>query len=404
MNINNLININSIININTFSKLSIDITSNISNDIKKNEGIYFTPNSIIDLNLALLKPYYKNIKTVLEPSCGSCQYILKLDYIFDNIVGIEYNNYIYEQIKDLKFKNKVNILNCDFIKYNTNEKFDLIIGNPPYIVIDKKNVDKKYFDYFTGRPNLFILFIIKCLGLLNDNGILSFILPNSFMNCLYYDKLRNYINNNFEILNIVECNDNCLNTKQNTIIFIIRKNKVILNKFILILYGYTIFNTEDNIIKLKQLYNNTNNLNKLGFNVSIGSIVWNQCKEILTDDIKTRLIYSSDVIDCKLELTKYKNSSKKNYINKKGKTNSIIVINRGYGVGEYKLNYCIIDVDYDYLVENHLICIEHADKSIYTKIINSFNNIKTKEFIKLYFGNNAINIEELLNILPIYDI
>ena len=27
--------------------------------------------------------------------------------------------------------------------------------------------------------------------------------------------------------------------------------------------------------------------------------------------------------------------------------------------GEYKFNYCLIDTDKDYLIENHLICIEY---------------------------------------------
>ena len=63
----------------------------------------------------------------------------------------------------------------------------------------------------------------------------------------------------------------------------------------------------------------------------------------------------------------------------------------------------------EYLVENHLICIKSKEKrsneelrECYTKIINSFENEKTKKFIGLYFGNNAINTAELNEILPIY--
>ena len=41
---------------------------------------------------------------------------------------------------------------------------------------------------------------------------------------------------------------------------------------------------------------------------------------------------------------------------------------------------------------------------LYKKIIISFDSKKTKEFIKLYFGNNAMNTTELCEILPIYDI
>ena len=87
----------------------------------------------------------------------------------------------------------------------------------------------------------------------------------------------------------------------------------------------------------------------------------------------------------------------------------ILLINRGYGVGNYKFEYCLFDEDIDYLVENHLICIKpknglHRDELIllYNKIIHSLTNEKTEQFIQLYFGNNAINTTELREILPIY--
>ena len=87
----------------------------------------------------------------------------------------------------------------------------------------------------------------------------------------------------------------------------------------------------------------------------------------------------------------------------------ILVVNRGYGVGTYKFNYCLIDEDFDYLIENHLICIKYNKemnnillKKKYENIILSLNNPKTIEFINIYFGNNAINTTELNYILPIY--
>ena len=88
----------------------------------------------------------------------------------------------------------------------------------------KNEVDKSYYKYFEGRPNIFILFLIKSLHLLNNNGILSFVLPKSFLNCLYYDNTRKYIADNFKIIDILECDDNYIETKQATIIFIVQNN------------------------------------------------------------------------------------------------------------------------------------------------------------------------------------
>ncbi len=57
----------------------------------------------------------------------------------------------------------------------------------------------------------------------------------------------------------------------------------------------------------------------MGFKVSIGTVVWNQVKELLTnDETKTRLIYSSNIENKQFVLKNYSNPEKKSFINKKG--------------------------------------------------------------------------------------
>lgn len=403
-----------------YSSLSKELTRTLSSTIKKENGIYFTPPSCVNSNINLLKPYISEIKTILEPSCGSGEFITSLKSSITetvSITGIEYNETIYNSVFLQLNSGNVNILKQDYLTFAPTTKYDLIIGNPPFYVMKKDSVDKIYYPYFDGRPNIFILFIIKSLELLNDNGILSFILPKNFLNCLYYDKTRNYISQNFQILHIVEMDDKFIDTQQETIIMIVRKpcvkSDINNSKYILNIHSYTIFVVEDNMNNNKnnivKLYEKSKTLYELGFTVSVGNVVWNQCKDILTDDVtKTRLIYCSDIVDNKLSIKKYKNGDKKNYIDKPGTTRPMIVINRGYGVGEYKFNYCLINDDCEYLVENHLICIEYnkTDKTdlikMYEKVIKSLKDERTQEFIKLYFGNNAINTTELNYILPIY--
>ena len=399
-----------------YSELSIKLTTKIKKKEKKNNGIYFTPPETIYKNIKLLEPFMKNITNILEPSCGSCEYILRLNKIKPNIniTGIELNKTIFESIKQYNSDN-ITLINDNYLTYKFDTKFDLIIGNPPYFVMKKSDIEKSYYNYFDGRPNIFILFIIKSLELLNNKGIISFILPKNFLNCLYYDKTRNLIINNYTILNIIECDDKYIETQQNTIILIIQNKKPINNTlYSVTISEYTIFGTQDSIKTIKKLYNNSKNLFDLGFNVSVGNIVWNQCKKDLTDDnTKTQLIYSSDITNNKLSIKKYSNKEKKNYINKKGNNTPLLVINRGYGVGSYNFKYCIINENdnINYLVENHLICIKNSNLlskedliKKYKQIIKSFNNKKTIEFIKIYFGNNAMNTTELCKILPIYDI
>jgi len=406
-----------------YSQLSRSLTNEISKTDKKTQGIYFTPPSCVNRTLAVLEKYVseehdqkKNID-ILEPSCGSGEYVSALHKLFPhaNITAIENNSKIYHCVKFLE-NERVTFHNMDYLEFSSKQKYDYIVGNPPYFVMKKNSIDKKYYSYFDGRPNIFILFLVKSFDLLKEEGIISFILPKGFLNCLYYDKMRKYIDKHFQILHIIDCKEyKYIETQQDTVLFIIRKKAQATQAqstqaFILYKNDYTIFTDEITHTKLEELYKDSKSLWELGFKASVGNIVWNQCKDILTDDeSKTRLIYSSDIMENSLSIKKYKNPDKKNYINKQGYNCPILVINRGYGVGEYNFSYCLIDEQKEYLVENHLICIESKTSlpretliSVLKKILESLKDKRTIDFIKMYFGNNAINITELNHILPIY--
>ena len=394
-----------------FSNESKQLTKQLSKEDKKNNGIYFTPPTIISKIIKTLFPYFKNITNILEPSCGSGEFIQRLEHFskFD-IDAIEYNETIYNSIKD-KFKS--NILKTDFLEWESNKKYDLIIGNPPFYVMKKQSIkNNKYEHYYTGRPNIFVLFIGKALEMLKNNGIMAFVLPKNFMSCLYYDNLRKHISTNYKIIDIIECyEDKYLETQQDTVVLIIQNQNCVLNnpKFTININKYSIFNIPSVVSQIESCYQNTTTLKNMKFEVKVGNVVWNQVKDKLTDDENdTRLIYSSDIVNNELSIKKYKNQAKKNYIIKPGKTDLLLVVNRGYGKGEYKFSYALIDTDKAYLIENHLICIKSTEditkeklRKKYEKIIKSLESENTKKFIKLYFGNNAINTTELCEIMPI---
>ena len=173
-----------------------------------------------------------SIQRVLEPSCGSCEIIAHLLRSIDptqhiDIIGIEKNTQIYDQIQHIFTDDpRVSLLHRDFLQWDTmNEhKFDLIIGNPPYFVVSKDSVDETFYPLLDGRPNIFVLFLIHSLQKLRDGGVLAFVLPHNFINCLYYSKIRNHIHNNFAIIDIIDCMDESfLDTKQDTFIVILQK-------------------------------------------------------------------------------------------------------------------------------------------------------------------------------------
>jgi len=101
-------------------------------------------------------------------------------------------------------KSSASIPDCDSINNASkmlalpSGSFDIVIGNPPYIDVKAlpENAARLYFRLFTtakNRINLYALFIEKGRELISNNGILSFIIPNSLLVGESYSKLRELI-------------------------------------------------------------------------------------------------------------------------------------------------------------------------------------------------------------------
>lgn len=80
--------------------------------------------------------------------------------------------------------------------------FDVVIANPPYLEFDEMRLKEVNFIYYRDvigmkyKFNLYTLFLKVCPKLLKNNGILSFIVPNSFSKEKYNQDIReDYIKN-----------------------------------------------------------------------------------------------------------------------------------------------------------------------------------------------------------------
>jgi len=413
-----------------YSQFSINITHQLSKDEKKEYGIFITPQIIIkklfDSILKYTNGNGNNIQTILEPSCGTCEIVNYCDRIFvgTNIDAIEFNNGIFDCIKNLSFKNNVTLIHHDFINYNSQIKYDLIVGNPPYFVLEKGyKIPKKMEPYICGRPNIFGLFIIQSITMLAPNGIIAFIIPKSFLNSSYYAKIRNHIKETCKIIEIIdfEKDNKFIDTQQSTFGILLKKepNNKILNtdcKYSIKIGDDFMFTNDSEF--LKQIFEGSTTLQKMGLSVRTGNIVWNQHKvgnekqkpELTDDENETVLIYNTNLTkEHTIELKSFKNEEKQQYIKKDGRIDPILVVNRGNGNSAYKLNYALVSNIGPYLVENHLNEIYSSKKikkeeliNLFNKIIQSFENPKTQIFIDLFLGNNGLSKTELETIFPIY--
>ena len=401
---------------NDFSELSIKLTKEISKATKKNEGIFFTHPIIVERIIKYIKTKIKmtDIK-ILEPSCGSGEFIEILDKTIrkKTIHAIELNETIYNEVSKKIYSDAVKFFNQDYLQYDTNVRYNLIIGNPPYFVIPKKDVPKKYQEHISGRPNIFCLFVLHSLYKLANDGILVFVLPNSFMNSSYYEKVRKLISEKYDLFKIMNFKNDPLfkDTLQPTSAFFI-KNKIrkTPSPMVYEFNGISLFTDQKKLFQ--NLVKNTKTLTELGFTVKNGDTIWNKFKDILTDNNKeTILVYSSNIKNNKFKLTSFPNNEKKKqYIKRTGLTGPRIIIPRGYGNSQYVFNYALLNIDGQYLLENHIISIFYEDDNLskdeilkkLNNIIKSFKQKRTSKFVDIFSGTNSLNITEIQNMLPIY--
>lgn len=92
----------------------------------------------------------------------------------------------------------------DFLEHEFTKKFDLVIGNPPYVrqeAIPKQKLlqYRDEFECFYDRADLYVAFFERALKLLSEKGVLAFICPDRFAKNNYGRKLRAFISQGFSV-------------------------------------------------------------------------------------------------------------------------------------------------------------------------------------------------------------
>ncbi len=381
---------------------------NVTLDKRKKFGQFMTPYDIIDQAIQPLD--LSHIKNILEPSCGTGQFIDRLiDKEYNGkITGIELDTDIYKIIKKSYKKNKnVDILNDNFLTHKFEETYDLVLGNPPYFEFKPDHILKNEFnDVINGRVNIYMLFIKKSIDLLNPSGILIFVIPTSILSSAYFQKIRNYIVSTCNIIQIkILSTDDFEDAQQQTMIFGLKKlnhNEKQDEKYIVKIGGNIIFNEDyenlNKIIKDKKF------ICDLKCSVKTGTVVWNQHKDKLLDKptkSSSILVYPRNLSNGKLVLSEHTNKKQYIEINKESIKDPVIAINRIIGVKEISLNPVLLK-DGQYLFENHVNIITGKLKNL-EKINKSLGKPETVSFIKSIIGNTQLSKTELETMIPIFD-
>jgi adenine-specific DNA-methyltransferase len=209
-------------------KLGIEYSITVPVDHKKKHGQYFTPIQIANFMASKAAATSNKIK-ILDPgagigilSCALVEYIVRnLTFVKEiEIVAFETDlkilpytekcfAYLFEWLRSKGIGFSHLICKNDFILHNSHilnaatnnkESYDIIISNPPYFKLPKKDaraIASQSVIY--GQSNIYSIFMILSAKLLSKNGQLIFITPRSFCSGNYFRLFREIF---FSLINL----------------------------------------------------------------------------------------------------------------------------------------------------------------------------------------------------------
>ncbi|GEM55882.1 hypothetical protein B0A58_04400 [Flavobacterium branchiophilum NBRC 15030 = ATCC 35035] len=140
---------------------------------------------------------------------------------------------LWESYQNLFKEKAVGFFETKYFFPKVKEGFDVVIGNPPYVNVEK--IDKSIKDNISKfktayqKYDLYVLFYESSLNLLKEKGLLNFITSNKFLSQGYGLKLRQLFLEN-RIIEIINFNFDVFETATvRTCIFHLQKNKTVEN-------------------------------------------------------------------------------------------------------------------------------------------------------------------------------
>jgi len=204
---------------------------------EKLRGGFYTPEPIASF---ILKWAFNGNKEydILEPSCGDGVFLKSIKtgkYSYNSVIGVEFDEVEAKKSKDIKLP-KATIVHADFHDFciNTDKRFDLVIGNPPYIRYQFFNKEQQEYASkifskaklkYSKLTNAWVSFVVGSSLLLKDNGKIGFVLPAEILQVGFAQTLREFLSHFYNKINIVSFEKLVFpDIQQEVVLFLCEKN------------------------------------------------------------------------------------------------------------------------------------------------------------------------------------
>lgn len=393
-----------------FRPETLEYVSEVSLEHRKSLGQYFTPKSVRERLISKL-PKKKNAE-ILDPGCGTGEFLLTAKEKFENprLYGWDVDEKLVEIAGEIV--PGAHIEKADALKKNEDEKYDYVIGNPPYYEFrTDAELKKRFGALINGRANIYNLFIYQGIRLLKKGGYLAYVVSPSMNNGAFFAKLRNYIveNCNIEYLSILDSPTLFKGALQSVMLLILKKGP---NKgdYVFRRNGVLIFS--ERVDYLTKAFEGKTTLSELGYTVKTGKLVWNDNKHLLTNEAEGNipLIWSYNVTRDGLKIGHHKRPQYVK-ITKDYDIGPAIVVNRVVGrpgAGHIRAN--LVPQGMKFIGENHvnviyppkqarLVCAEKAVNL--EDVLSQLNSPEKIGIVQSITGNTQISKNELEKLFPI---
>jgi len=182
----------------------------------KLRGGFYTPETIAEFVLSWGINGSSDFD-ILEPSCGDGVFLEQLQkqkFKYKSITAIELDEEEASKADKINLKNK-QLINDDFHIYcnNTDKRFDLVVGNPPYIryqffdrqqQIEARDIFVKAGLTYSKLTNAWVSFVVGSSLLLKDKGgKIGFVLPAEILQVSFAQQLRIFLSHFYNKINII---------------------------------------------------------------------------------------------------------------------------------------------------------------------------------------------------------